>query len=60
MNKKVNKLKGRGLMKTSHLGLSALKSLTLHIVQLCISVLITLYCKEKLLQWRLNGGLSSE
>lgn len=46
-------------MKTSHLELSTLKSLTLHIVQLCVSVLITLYNKEKFLQWRLSGGLSN-
>lgn len=40
MNKKVNNLKGRGLMKTSHLGLSTLKSLTPHIVQLHINYLV--------------------
>lgn len=37
-------LEGRGLTETSHLGMRALKTHLLHVVQLCGSVLITVYC----------------
>ena len=44
-------LEKRGLVKTSHLGISALMSLshTLHIVQLWVFMLISIYFKKRLL-----------
>lgn len=40
--------------KIPHLGPSAPKSLTLHTVQLCISVLLPIKCKKKHLWWGLS------
>lgn len=47
---------GRGLMKTSHLGLNAPKSSILHIVKLWV-LLIILYCNKKVLSCGLNETL---
>lgn len=50
-------LDGRGFLSTSLLGLSASKSLSLNIVQLCIAALIIINYK-KLLSWGLsNAGI---
>ena len=50
-------LEGQGLMKISHLGLSAPKFLIFAHVQLWVSVLITIYCKKKLFLWGLSDVL---
>lgn len=49
-------LQGRGLIKTSYLGRSAPKSLTLNFVQVRVSVFVAI-SSEKFLWWGLNDAL---
>lgn len=45
---------GMNLMDTSYLGLSIWKSLTLHIIWLCVSVFVPIYCRRKHVWWWMN------